>query len=109
MGQTAFDAFSYLHWCTGSFLGFWIYETSLTVSRGFWLMMALNVGFEFFENSDAGMSFINSLPLWPGGKHIADAPVNIVTDICAVAGGYLVSRWLRDVLPFDDGSQVTEP
>ena len=108
MGQTAFDAFSYLHWCMGSVMGFWIHETSLSASEGFWLMMALNVGFEVFENSAVGISIINGTPLWPGGKHTADAPVNIVTDICAVIGGYLMSRWLRS-FPFDDGSEVAEP
>lgn len=108
MGQAAFDAFTYLHWCMGSLMGFWIHETSLSASGGFWLMMALNVGFEILENSTVGMSIINNTSLWPGGKHTADAAVNIFTDICAVTGGYLMARWLRS-FPFDDGSEVAEP
>ena len=68
-----FDQFSLLHFAAGVVAYFWGVE--------FWLFLALHILFEWAENTATGMQFIRALPLWPGGKTVADAAVNRIGDV----------------------------
>lgn len=94
MGTYFLDAFSYLHWASGVSIGFWIDGLQLTPLHGFALMMALNVSFEVFENTNFGMKMINMVSFWPGGKHTKDSGINIIGDILMVMFGYMSARML---------------
>ena len=89
MGEQLFDQYSLLHFASGIIAYFF------GISWALWFL--IHTIFEFTENTELGISFINSrLNFWPGGKPRADAFINSVGDtISAVIGwftAYLIDR-----------------
>lgn len=95
MGETFADRYSILHFATGIGAFFWGFNK--IVFAGF------HLAFEILENTDWGMSLINTLPFWPGGKSKADAVVNIVGDTVFAVLGFMFAQaapWLIPGLLF---------
>ena len=85
MGDTIFDKYSLLHFGSGAV------ARALGI-RLFWWMIA-HIVFEFVENTEGGMKFINeNLTWWPGGKNRADDWINIVGDNISAAVGWVVAN-----------------
>ena len=51
--------------------------------------------FEVVENTDAGISVINKIKAWPGGKHTKDSVTNILGDTVAATAGWTLA-WKLD-------------
>ena len=84
MGQGFIDRYSILHFAAGIVANFWNFD------RIQWFLA--HFAFEIVENTAFGMSIINSLPFWPGGKAQADSWVNILGDnLFAVFGHWFAS------------------
>lgn len=84
MGQGFIDRYSVLHFAAGIIANFWNWD------RIQWFLV--HFAFEMVENTAFGMSIINSLPFWPGGKSQADTFVNILGDnLFAVFGHWFAS------------------
>ena len=91
MGISFTDKYSILHFAVGVI--FRHFAISLPVSVG------LHIVFEFTENTEAGMSFINKYfkGIWPGGKTHSDSGINSVGDTVYFALGWIVADLiLRD-------------
>lgn len=73
MGTRIFDQYSVLHFAAGIVAYF--------IHVPLWLWFIFNIIFEVFENSIFGMSLINQISIWPGGKDKADLPINSICDI----------------------------
>ena len=87
MGKTFLDKFSLLHYGTG-------FVASYNGIRLLHLMI-LHMTFEFVENTDAGIKFIqDNLPWWPGGKEYPDAFINIVGDNVSAFVGWICAAGL---------------
>jgi len=86
MGVHLFDQYSLLHFAVGVIAYFW--------DVPFLTWMLLHALFEFLENTITGMHIINQFPLWPGGKPMADACINILGDNFSAAMGWLIAAWL---------------
>lgn len=92
MGARFLDAYALLHFATGVLVQHW--------TMPFWTWMILHTVFEWVENTPTGMSYINHyIPLWPGGKPMADTFLNNVGDTIAAAVGWLLSAWLLKHYP----------
>ena len=80
MGHYFIDQYSLLHFAMGVLAYFWNIPLSI------WI--ALNILFEFIENTQAGVGFINTyLSFWPGGKSGPDSFLNSTGDIlCGILG-----------------------
>lgn len=87
MGDTIFDFYSILHMCSGAIAYY------LGISVHAWFVM--HYAFEWAENTDAGMKFINEkLIWWPGGKNRPDDSINVLGDnISAVTGWWLAKKY----------------
>lgn len=87
MGSNIFDKYSILHFVAGiifRLLNIPLYHT-----------IVLNMIFEYVENTSYGMSYINRLKWWPGGKPSKDSLLNSTSDIIFVGLGWLfVDKWL---------------
>lgn len=81
MGNTLFDRFTYLHFCTGAIMYFW------GISLKTWFL--LHSIFEVFENTKSGMNIINKFTYWPGGKSHKDSLDNIIGDTLGGMLGWL--------------------
>lgn len=86
MGYRLFDQYTYLHFAVGIVVYFW------NISLLQWFV--LHSLFEFLENTQTGMSFINRLVFWPGGKPNADSPINIIGDTIGSITGWLSAYYL---------------
>ena len=87
MGKQLLDQYSVLHWASGVIAYFW------NVPFQTWL--AAHIAFEFVENTEPGMRFINTSlkSWWPGGKPSQDEFINIVGDnASAMFGWYCASK-----------------
>ena len=85
MGDTIFDKYSLLHFGSGAV------ARALGV-RLLWWMMA-HIAFEFAENTEGGMKFINeNLTWWPGGKDRADDWINIIGDNISALVGWVAAN-----------------
>ena len=88
MGQGFIDRYNFLHFASGIIANFRNWD------RIQWFLV--HFAFEMVENSAIGMSIINSLPFWPGGKRQADSWVNILGDnLFAVLG-----HWFATYAPY---------
>ena len=87
MGQEFFDQYSLLHFAVGIIFAF--LEIPLLIS------VFVHVLFEFLENTNMGIHFINKCLFWfwPGGKPKADAVINSVGDTLSFIVGWLFA-WL---------------
>lgn len=84
MGIKFFDQYSLLHFAVGVIARHW--------QIGFGLFFILHTLFEFTENTEIGMKFINTyISAWPGGKPYADSLLNCVGDTVFALIGWLIS------------------
>jgi hypothetical protein len=88
MGQQVLDQFSLLHFSTGVLAYFW--------GISFYVSVLLHIFFEWLENTETGMMFINLFlaGIWPGGKPRADSLRNMIGDTLVFAAGWLVAMQL---------------
>ena len=85
MGIKFMDQYSLLHFAVGIVSKFW--NISLL-----W-MIVFHAIFEFVENTDKGMYFINTwIPFWPGGKTHSDSILNRVGDTTFAGLGWIVAN-----------------
>ena len=95
MGYLFADQYSLLHFASGIILYFW----SITFINS----VLLHIAFEYIENTKYGMHFINTyfnkgFWHWPGGKPIADKPINsFLGDNIFFALGWLASYYLDNI------------
>jgi hypothetical protein len=95
MGNYFADQYSLLHFSVGVLSYYW--------NIPFLLAIVVHILFEIIENTNQGMSFINTLFVgkglltWPGGKDKPDELINIIGDNVFFALGWIVSQIL-DVL-----------
>jgi hypothetical protein len=70
MGNLFFDQYSILHMASGIVAYFW------GIKLNYWII--IHVLFEYLENTEIGMKFINNTlkNIWPGGKEKADTFMN---------------------------------
>ena len=89
MGNQFLDQYSLLHFASGVVAYHW------GVPAPLWLVA--HVGFEFVENTQGGMDFINrSLTWWPGGKPRADSLTNIMGDTASAMVGWFAAYKLDE-------------
>jgi hypothetical protein len=85
MGLQFMDKFSLLHFAVGIVLYFWGFS--------FWLTIFLHILFEWIENTQQGMKFINTyITMWPGGKYYPDSLLNSTGDIFFTGVGWYVAH-----------------
>ena len=86
MGKLFLDQYSLLHFSSGVMAYF--------VGIGALKWFVAHATFEFAENTQTGMKFINeNLTFWPGGKPRRDALINILGDnVAAILGWILASK-----------------
>lgn len=89
MGKYLLDQYSYLHFASGIIAYFW----KLNFKN--WLL--LHSLFEFIENTTFGMSFINNLTFWPGGKPNKDTFTNIIGDTISTIIGWVTAYLIDDL------------
>ena len=98
MGKYYFDQYSYLHFASGIVAYFW----GLSLLQ--W--MSGHLLFEWAENSDSGMYFINHYVwFWPGGKKSVDTVENIVGDNIAAFIGW-ISAYFIDCIATRQGLNI---
>ncbi len=88
MGKLFLDQYSLLHFSTGVLAYFWRF--------GFFVSIFAHILFEWIENTEFGMAFINRnlAHIWPGGKPWADSLLNRTGDTTTFALGWLIAEWL---------------
>jgi hypothetical protein len=84
MGIFFTDKFSLLHLATGIVAYYW--------SISFVLWFSIHVLYEIIENTTWGMSLINRITLWPGGKNKADSLLNQLGDQFYALLGWLIAH-----------------
>ena len=88
MGDSIFDKYSALHFGSG------VAANKVGIPFGWWLF--LHLMFEYAENSQQGMNFINTnLTWWPGGKPRPDDLINVVGDNISAVIGWCVAAKIR--------------
>ena len=87
MGLYIFDQYSYLHYASGIMFYFW--------GVNFWISLIIHTLFEYLENTNYGMHFINNyFTFWPGGKPGPDSIINRVGDTIAFIIGWYSSYYI---------------
>ena len=87
MGLYILDQYAYLHFAVGIIAYFW----AVSWER----LLIAHTLFEFLENTQIGMYFINNyLPFWPGKKPKADSIINQMGDTIASLIGWLSAYYL---------------
>ena len=86
MGKTFLDKFSLLHYATGFVASY--------NGIGLLQLMILHMTFEFVENTDAGIKFIQENLSWWPGKEYPDAFINIVGDNLSAFVGWVCAASL---------------
>jgi hypothetical protein len=87
MGFRLFDQYTYLHFAMGIVGYFW--------GVGFLLLLIVHSLFEYIENTNGGIWFINHcMPFWPGGKPEADAYINRIGDTIGLLFGWVSAYYL---------------
>ena len=88
MGLYAFDQYSLLHFAVGVIAYFW--------SLSFILLIIIHLLFEYIENTQVGMYFINTYftKWWPGGKTHPDSLINSLFDTIFTGLGWAVAQQL---------------
>ena len=90
MGKQLLDQYSLLHYASGVMAYHWGFEPLA------WFLS--HAAFEFVENTEGGMGFINQyLTWWPGGKPYADSALNMLGDNLAAAAGYWCAHYLDKI------------
>ena len=84
MGTKFFDQYSILHFATGIVAYFWGFK--------WWLWLIIHSLFEYLENTDTGIDFINTfIKWWPGGKPYPDYTINSIGDSVFAVLGWLLA------------------
>jgi hypothetical protein len=83
MGKYFTDKFSLLHFANGVVIYYW------NVSFLTWFV--LHLIYEYVENSEYGITVINKIKLWPGGKQESDTLINSLGDQFYASLGWLVA------------------
>ena len=87
MGVAFMDAYSLLHFAVGVVARHW--------AIGFTTFFIIHTLFEWVENTEPGMDFINTyIKAWPGGKPAADSLINNFGDTVCSALGWLLADYL---------------
>ena len=87
MGNQFLDQYSLLHYASGVLAFHW------GITPFAWFLS--HAAFEFVENTEPGMKFINGyLTWWPGGKPFADSALNMLGDNLSAAAGYWSAHYL---------------
>ena len=88
MGNRWIDQYSLLHFSVGVVAYFW--------SMSFIVLILLHTLFEFVENTNVGMNFINTYftRWWPGGKEFSDSIENSISDTLFSGAGWICSYLL---------------
>ena len=92
MGKQLMDQYSLLHAAVGVLAYFW--------KIPLWLGLFVHAVFEWAENTDWGVWFLNTYIIqpgwfaWPGGKYGADAVINQVGDTATFGVGWALAAWL---------------
>jgi len=88
MGKNIIDQYSLLHFASGIIAYFW------GISLKWWTI--LHLSFEFLENTQIGMNFINIYfkDIWPGGKPYADNLMNSMSDNFFGIIGWLIAYYV---------------
>ena len=87
MGQRLFDQYTLLHFAVGVVAYFW--------GMGWMTFFIIHSIFEFAENTEFGVEFINKyFTIWPGGKTEPDWFINIVGDTIGGMAGWIVAYQL---------------
>lgn len=85
MGKYLIDQYTLLHFAVGIIAYYW----NISV----WLILILHILFEYSENTQTGMSFINNyITMWPGGKPSADTFINSLGDTIATVLGWYFAK-----------------
>ncbi len=93
MGNQLFDQFSLLHASVGVIAFFW--------KIPLWLGLFVHALFEWVENTEWGVWFLNEYIIkpgwftWPGGKYGADAVVNQMGDNIAFVVGWVLAFYIN--------------
>jgi hypothetical protein len=83
MGELFYDKFSLLHLASGIVAYYW----NITFIQWF----TLHAIFEFVENTESGVNFIDTyLKIWPGGKEKSDTLLNNSGDQLFAMIGWLI-------------------
>ena len=88
MGIFLFDQYSLLHMATGIIAYFW------GIKLKYYIL--LHIAYEYLENTQLGMSWINQVTFFPGGKNYPDSLINSSGDIISGILGWLIAKWLDD-------------
>ncbi len=86
MGIYFTDKFSLLHFATGIIVYYW------NVSFLYWFI--IHFLFEYIENTENGMYFINKIKLWPGGKEKSDYMINRLGDQFYASIGWIIAYFV---------------
>ena len=89
MGYNFIDRYSLLHFAVGIIFYYW--------GMSLEMLIILHIIFEYIENTQAGMNFINTnfKNIWPGGKDHADSYVNQFGDIVFSGLGWLLAYYVN--------------
>lgn len=92
MGKYLMDGYTLLHFASGIIAHHW------SIPFGIWVF--LHILFEYFENTNTGMHFINNyITFWPGGKPSPDTILNRIGDTVAAVVGWFLSYLLLKYSP----------
>jgi hypothetical protein len=90
MGTEFTDAYSLLHFSVGVIVRHW------NISLISWII--LHSVFEFLENTNIGMDFINKyITMWPGGKPMPDSFLNNIGDSLYSIIGWVAADYFLNV------------
>jgi hypothetical protein len=91
MGTELVDQYSLLHFAVGIVAYFFKIEFK------YWIL--LNLLFEYLENTETGMNFINNTfnKIWPGSKEFHDSLSNSITDILFALLGWIIAYYIDNL------------
>ena len=97
MGQRLLDQYSLLHTAVGVIAYFW--------NVPFWIGIVIHAVFEWAENTQIGIKWVNKLFVepgffglqWPGGKREPDSLLNQFGDTVVFGIGWLMAQMLDHV------------
>lgn len=84
MGEYFTDKFSLLHFASGIIVYYW--------DMSFIMWFIVHGLFEILENTEKGMSYINKITIWPGGKEKKDNRINSVGDQVYALLGWILAH-----------------